>query len=285
MIKEFYIELPNGPTIKIPKEDKDSKQEVFCDLKYKNYSYRDCKTLSCDYEPAITIKALGVDVITNNFPADLSLHNNVDIEIWYRDGKIHRDNGPAIILKSLKYNYYAWFQNNLLHNNKNPSIVIKDTYSQSYYWHNNNKLDRVAGPAFLRFYPFEKQIAVEYYKAGSLHNSFGPSVETIQCIDQITLNNIIDNHHEKTFKTIEKEYWLNGIKLNWFKKLFNKSTNFCDFNVNFIFHGDFRLEDYPFSNLLNPNSCLLGSLDNCFPCIINHCYCCHEDFKLNDIKN
>lgn len=63
--------------------------------------------------------------------------------LWYRHGKYHRVDGPAMVLPGAEY----WYQNGKLHRDNGPA-VIKDT--GEYAWYQNGELHRSDGPAVTR---------------------------------------------------------------------------------------------------------------------------------------
>lgn len=65
-------------------------------------------------------------------------------ELWYKNGKLHRDNGPAIINTSETFGTLrAWYKNGKCHRAGAPAI-IRDG---SKHWYYNGKLHRPVGPA------------------------------------------------------------------------------------------------------------------------------------------
>lgn len=57
-----------------------------------------------------------------------------DIEIWYKNGEYHRENGPAITHK----NNFLWYYGGKLHNLQGPAIDTGGGPKQ--YWINGQKL-------------------------------------------------------------------------------------------------------------------------------------------------
>jgi hypothetical protein len=89
---------------------------------------------------------------------------------WYKDGKLHREDGPAIIGS----NYNEWYMNGLLHRVNGPAIMIVDVRTREYIersWYQNGKLHRLDGPAIVTL---TKQ---EWYQNGQLHRLDGPAIE------------------------------------------------------------------------------------------------------------
>jgi hypothetical protein len=52
---------------------------------------------------------------------------------WYKDGKIHREDGPAYISKS---GNQAWYKDGKVHREDGPAYIDSDG---SQYWYINNK--------------------------------------------------------------------------------------------------------------------------------------------------
>ena len=65
-------------------------------------------------------------------------------EHWYKHGKLHRDNGPAIINPRRGE---IWYQNGEMHRDDGPAI----DYSQRgvRMWYHHGKLHRLDGPAVI----------------------------------------------------------------------------------------------------------------------------------------
>ena len=66
---------------------------------------------------------------------------NVLEEQWYQNGKLHRDNGPAV---SNKYGSERWYQHGKLHRIGEPAVTIPNVYIG---WYQNGNLHRTDGPA------------------------------------------------------------------------------------------------------------------------------------------
>ena len=61
--------------------------------------------------------------------------------VWYRNGQLHRDNGPAIERED---GTREWYQNDLLHREGGPAYEREDGTRA---WYLNGKLHRGDGPA------------------------------------------------------------------------------------------------------------------------------------------
>ena len=89
---------------------------------------------------------------------------------WYRNSKLHRDDGPAVIGS----NYNEWYQDGVLHRLDGPASIIVDVRSRKYIerrWFQNGMLHRLDGPAIITD---SKQ---EWYVNGKLHREDGPAIE------------------------------------------------------------------------------------------------------------
>ena len=67
---------------------------------------------------------------------------NVLMELkWYKEGNLHREDGPAIeYADGTKY----WYKNNLLHREDAPAIEYANGNK---YWYKSGKIHREDGPA------------------------------------------------------------------------------------------------------------------------------------------
>jgi hypothetical protein len=63
---------------------------------------------------------------------------------WYKNGRIHRDNLPAIILASGEQ---CWYKDGLQHRDNDLPAIINQNGSQ--YWYKNDLLHRDNGPAII----------------------------------------------------------------------------------------------------------------------------------------
>jgi hypothetical protein len=85
---------------------------------------------------------------------------------WYKNGKLHREDGPAIEYSNGEM---RWFQNNQPHREDGPAIIESDG---TQWWYQRGELHR------------EREPAVEYsngtkywYKNGQRHREDGPAIE------------------------------------------------------------------------------------------------------------
>jgi hypothetical protein len=83
-------------------------------------------------------------------PAIICYNNGrITSEYWYRNGKRHRDDGPAsICYENGKIISEYWYHDGKLHRDDGPaSIWYKDGQITNEYWVYNDALHRVNGPA------------------------------------------------------------------------------------------------------------------------------------------
>ena len=97
---------------------------------------------------------------------------------WYLNGKIHREDGPAI---ERAYGDKEWYLNGYRHREDGPAIELANGTKE---WYLNGKYHREDGPAFEG-----SNGTKEWHLNGKLHREDGPAVE------------YADGH---------KEWWLNG---------------------------------------------------------------------------
>ncbi len=90
---------------------------------------------------------------------------------WYQNGKLHRTDGPAIEHSDKK----EWYQNGELHRIDGPAVVISkgDKFYQTGVekWYQNGELHRIDGPAIVNSKGEEK-----WYQNGELHRVDGPAI-------------------------------------------------------------------------------------------------------------
>lgn len=86
---------------------------------------------------------------------------------WYKNGKLHREDGPAIEWKN---GNKEWYKNGKPHRIDGPALEYPE-YGN--YWYQHGKLHRENGPAIDLYYGGEKN----WYKNGKLHREDGPAIE------------------------------------------------------------------------------------------------------------
>jgi hypothetical protein len=86
---------------------------------------------------------------------------------WYKDGKIHREDGPAVELTDCSN---KWYINGKLHRVDGPAV--EETNPRAKKWYLNGKLHREDGPAIDLFSGRK-----EWYIHGKRHREDGPAIE------------------------------------------------------------------------------------------------------------
>lgn len=86
------------------------------------------------------------------------------IEYWYKDGLLHRDQGPAIVYG----NYKVWYKDGFIHRDDAPAITWNDKHEE---WYRYGKLHRDDGPAVVK-----EDGTKEWLKDGVWHRLDGPAV-------------------------------------------------------------------------------------------------------------
>jgi hypothetical protein len=61
---------------------------------------------------------------------------------WYKDGVLHKDNGPAMLWDG---GYEAWYKNGFAHREDGPAIIYPGGRK---CWYKNGKKHREDGPAY-----------------------------------------------------------------------------------------------------------------------------------------
>jgi hypothetical protein len=85
---------------------------------------------------------------------------------WYKHGKKHRDDGPAVIWPD---GSKLWYQDGKPHRDDGPAWEIKKNREERWYKH--GVMHRDGGPAFTKDYGFHE----EWYQNGKLHREDGPA--------------------------------------------------------------------------------------------------------------
>jgi hypothetical protein len=71
------------------------------------------------------------------------VHADNSSKYWYRNGELHREDGPAAVSSEGK----AWFRNGLRHRSDGPAVELENGDKQ---WYTNGEPHRVDGPAVER---------------------------------------------------------------------------------------------------------------------------------------
>lgn len=109
-------------------------------------------------------------------------NGNVDREEWWKNGLLHREDGPAIVTnyQSGAFGYcHKWFREGRLHRERGPAII--DVGEQGYplrqEWHQNGLPHRIGGPAIVRT---DEETGINQEEIwcfeGALHNDDGPAL-------------------------------------------------------------------------------------------------------------
>lgn len=90
-------------------------------------------------------------------------------EVWYQHGRIHREDGPAIIEPATYNNAkICWCRHEQLHrDNDEPAVIY---FNGTKEWYQNGKRHRVGGPAVTY-----KNGAEIWYQNGRQHREDGPA--------------------------------------------------------------------------------------------------------------
>jgi hypothetical protein len=84
---------------------------------------------------------------------------------WYKEGQLHREDGPAVIDV---YGKQEWYKEGQLHREDGPALIGSNGCQ---YWYKEGKLHREDGPAVMRV-----DGSQSWYKEGKLHREDGPAV-------------------------------------------------------------------------------------------------------------
>lgn len=144
-----------------------------------------------------TIKISSGAQLPKNFTGIVEYPNN--IEVWYKNGSIHRKDGPAYINKNLfgyQLRLNCWYKNGKLHRIDGPAV---EHWNGSKHWYINGK-HPINGPAKLiqniSYWYFEKR----YYPIDNLIFLFEKGIflgeekrkHGISCLKFLTVKNGIE---------------------------------------------------------------------------------------------
>lgn len=104
------------------------------------------------------------------------LNNCLQREAWYRDEKLHRDDGPALIeyYPSGKIYSEKWYQNGVLR--KEISYWSNGSKKQEVWYNETGQLHRDDGPAVVMYSQNAAKIYEEWRKNGLIWKEDGPAV-------------------------------------------------------------------------------------------------------------
>lgn len=88
---------------------------------------------------------------------------------WYKNGILHRDNGPAIEYGRGPNKWCLWYENGLKHRDNGPAVICTNGYEK---WYKDNKIHRNNGPAITH-----SDGTKMWYKDGLRHRDDGPAIE------------------------------------------------------------------------------------------------------------
>lgn len=97
---------------------------------------------------------------------DYVMYDERGRQIWYRNGKIHRDNGPAITYPDGMRE--EWYHDGLLHRLDGPAASYDE--QGIYIWYLNGIIHRHDGPAVIN-----RDGTQEWFQNGSRHRLDGPA--------------------------------------------------------------------------------------------------------------
>lgn len=99
-------------------------------------------------------------------------------QLWYLNGYLHRDNGPATIIFKDDVCNEAWFQHGLQHRENGPAVINRKLFNQHEWWL-NGKIHRATIDKNGHVEPaIYNDIGDKYwYKDGQLHRNLseGPA--------------------------------------------------------------------------------------------------------------
>ena len=169
-------------------------------------------------------KLLSEDEIYKLCTGKFNLHDHV---IYYKDGNIHRDDGPAI--EDANGDKY-WFVNGKRHRDDGPAIEDANGDKK---WYKDGEIHREDGPAYNENgtkkwlvdgkYHREDGPAIEFANGdkswcinGKLHREDGPAVKWTNGDKNWYINGKL---HREDGPAVEyangtKEWWINGVKMN-----------------------------------------------------------------------
>lgn len=87
-------------------------------------------------------------------------------KVWFRDGKLHRDDGPAVeCANGDKF----WYRNGQLHRDDGPAVESSNGDNE---WYHDGRRHRENGPAIER-----ADGTKNWYRKGKLHRDDGPAIQ------------------------------------------------------------------------------------------------------------
>ncbi|MFL9610951.1 hypothetical protein ACKF11_12770 [Methylobacillus sp. Pita2] len=100
--------------------------------------------------------------------------------IWYKNGLMHRDNGPAVELVTTGGDIRkSWYRNGLRHRTDGPAHqVTREDGVEFEMYYQNDVLHRTDGPAMTIMDAAGNTISAEYRVQGLLHREGGPAYQS-----------------------------------------------------------------------------------------------------------
>jgi hypothetical protein len=95
-----------------------------------------------------------------------ALEHSDGTQEWYKNGRLHRLNGPALEHSD---GSQEWYRNGNLHRLNGPAVTFADG---SQFWYKKDRLHRLHGPAIIL-----ADGSKNWYVDGHLHRSGGPAIE------------------------------------------------------------------------------------------------------------
>lgn len=172
---------------------------------------------------------------------------------WYKNGKLHRENGPAIENEIVGRQWSkAWYQNGKRHRVDGPAYMDSSGDRQ---WYKHGKRHHIDGPAVEY-----RNGGFEWYKNGKLHRNDGPAV---------ILTNPNEDHFLEIFRwddCLFGRLYVNCTFMLWFKngKLHREDgPAYMDSDGRVVFFKNGKPEQRNGPNMFRPN-CTLFFFDEDF---------------------
>jgi hypothetical protein len=143
---------------------------------------------------------------------------NLIIRCWYKDGKLHREDGPA----GIQYNKDGhkmgerWYKNGQLHREDSPAEIRYGYNGKIVYeaWAKNGRTHRENGPAIINYWMNGLKSAEIWVYKNKLHRTDGPAVIEYDLYGDIEL----EEYYVNNIKITKEEF----LKYNMINNLLNK---------------------------------------------------------------
>ena len=147
-----------------------------------------------------------------DLPTKIELFLGKYERVWYKNGKIHRDNDPADIVyyESGQIQYEEWYKNGELYRENGPPKICYYENGQIDFeqWYKNGKIHRDNDPADIVYYESGQIKNETWYKNGKIHRDNDPAVIVYYESGQIKLK--IWYQNGKT----QREIWYKNGQIN-----------------------------------------------------------------------